>query len=92
MTDLAWSIKYLLYGVKNTEKMIFVVVYFQALTMARFSFLVLLFHPNSEITENLFTVREYFAKVKFCAPTGLGTKWAIHSVGFNWFILPTWGG
>ena len=92
--------------------MIFVLVYFQALIMARFSFLVFLFHANSEITENLFTVREYFAKEKFCAPTGLwqnvivGTKWAIlsrqyrsilptqvanHNVGFNWFILPTWG-
>ena len=31
LTELAWSIKYLLYGIKSTEKMIFILVYFQAL-------------------------------------------------------------
>ena len=31
LTELAWSIKDLLYGIKSTEKMIFVLVYFQAL-------------------------------------------------------------
>ena len=31
LTELAWSIKDLFYGIKNTEKMIFVFVYFQAL-------------------------------------------------------------
>ena len=31
LTELAWSIKDLLYGVKSTEKMIFVLVYFRAL-------------------------------------------------------------
>ena len=31
LTELAWSIKDLLYGIKNTEKMIFVLVYFRAL-------------------------------------------------------------
>ena len=31
LIELAWSIKYLLYGIKSTEKMIFVLVYFQAL-------------------------------------------------------------
>ena len=30
LTELTWSIKDLLYGIKNTEKMIFVVVYFRA--------------------------------------------------------------
>ena len=28
LTELAWSIKDLLYGIKSTEKMIFVLVYF----------------------------------------------------------------
>ena len=31
LTELAWSIKDLLYGIKSTEKMIFVLVYFRAL-------------------------------------------------------------
>ena len=31
LTELAWSIKDLLYGIKNTEKMIFILVYFRAL-------------------------------------------------------------
>ena len=31
MTELAWSIKDLLYGIKSTEKMIFILVYFRAL-------------------------------------------------------------
>ena len=31
LIELAWSIKDLLYGIKSTEKMIFVLVYFQAL-------------------------------------------------------------
>ena len=31
VTELAWSIKDLLYGIKSIEKMIFVLVYFQAL-------------------------------------------------------------
>ena len=31
LTELAWSIKDLLYGIKSTEKMIFVLVYFGAL-------------------------------------------------------------
>ena len=31
LTELAWSIKDLLYGMKSTEKMIFVLVYFRAL-------------------------------------------------------------
>ena len=30
LTELAWSIKDLLYGIKNTEKMIFVLVYFRS--------------------------------------------------------------
>ena len=30
LTELAWSIKDLLYGIKSTEKMIFVLVYFHA--------------------------------------------------------------
>ena len=31
LTELAWSIKDLLYGTKGTEKMIFVLIYFRAL-------------------------------------------------------------
>ena len=31
LTELAWSIKHLLYGIKSTEKMIFVLFYFRAL-------------------------------------------------------------
>ena len=31
LTELAWSIKDLLYDIKSTEKMIFVLVYFRAL-------------------------------------------------------------
>ena len=31
LTELAWSIKDLLYGIKSFEKMIFVLVYFRAL-------------------------------------------------------------
>ena len=31
LTELAWSIKDLLYGIKSTEKIIFILVYFQAL-------------------------------------------------------------
>ena len=31
LTELAWSIKDLLYGLKSTEKMIFVLVYFRVL-------------------------------------------------------------
>ena len=33
LTELAWSIKDLLYGIKSTEKMIFVLVYFRPLKM-----------------------------------------------------------
>ena len=48
LPELAWSIKDLLYGIKSTEKMIFVLVYFRALerkpvyakVMTRFGFLV----------------------------------------------------
>ena len=31
LTEVAWSIKYLLYGIRSTEKMIFVLAYFRAL-------------------------------------------------------------
>ena len=31
LTELAWSIKELLYGIKSTEKMIFILLYFRAL-------------------------------------------------------------
>ena len=48
LTELAWSIKDLLYGIKSTEKITFVLVYFRALqgnhlsakVTTRFGFLV----------------------------------------------------
>ena len=92
LTEIAWSIKDLLYSIKNTEKMIFVLVYFRALKRKpvicksdnafRFSGV----HPDRKITENLFSVTEnQFAKEIFVHPLGLrrnviaGTKRAIPS-------------
>ena len=93
LTELAWSIKDSLYGIKSTEKIIFVLVYFRALKRKpvmcksdnafRFSrFLV----PS---TENLSTVTENI----FMNPLGLrrnvigGRKRAIPS-GQHRSILP----
>ena len=76
LTELAWSIKDSLYGIKSTEKIIFVLVYFRALKRKpvmcksdnafRFSrFLV----PS---TENLSTVTENILRKKtFISPLGL---------------------
>ena len=76
-TELAWSIKDLLYGIKSAEKMIFVLVYFRALKRKpvlcrsddafRFSrFLV----PSRQINhrKSFCCHRKYFAKENFRAP------------------------
>ena len=77
LTELAWSIKDLLYGIKSTEKMIFVLVYFRALKRKpvicksddafRFSrFLV----PSRQINhrKSFYCHGKYFAKENFRAP------------------------
>ena len=77
LTELAWSIKDLLYGIKNTEKMIFVLVYFRALKRKpvicksedefQFSrFLV----PSGQINhrKSFYYHGKYFAKENFRAP------------------------
>ena len=72
LTELAWSIKDLLYGMKSTEKMIFVLVYFRALkskpVMCKsdnvFRFSRFLVPSDREITENLFTVTENILRKK----------------------------
>ena len=102
LTELAWSIKDLFYGIKGTEKMIFVLVYVRALkrkpviyksdnAFRLFRFLV---HPAREITENLSTITENILRKKtFVHPLGLrrnvvaGTKRAIPSGQYG-SILP----
>ena len=83
LTELAWSIKDLLYGIKSTEKMIFVPVYFRALKRKpvicksdkafRFScFLV-----PSRLTnhrKSFYCDGKYFAKENFRAPAWTSTK------------------
>ena len=77
LTKLAWSIKDLLYGIKTTEKMIFILVYFRALKRKpvicksddafRFSrFLV----PSRQINhrKSFYCHGKYFAKENFRAP------------------------
>ena len=77
MTELAWSIKDLLYGIKSTEKTIFVLVYFRALGTKpvtcksdkafRFSrFLV----PSRQRSnrKSFYCHGKYFAKENFRAP------------------------
>ena len=77
LTELAWSIKDLLYGIKSTEKMIFVLVYFRALKRKpvvcksdnafRFSrFLV----PSRQINhrKSFYSHGKYFTKENFRAP------------------------
>ena len=77
LTELAWSIKDLLYGIESTEKMIFVLVYFRALKRKpvicktdnpfRFSrFLVPSRQRNQRIS--FYSHGKYFAKENFRAP------------------------
>ena len=77
LTELAWSIKDLLYGIKSTEKMIFVLVYFRAQerkpiicnsdNAVRFSrFLVPSRQTNHR--KSFYCHGKYFAKENFSAP------------------------
>ena len=77
LTELAWSMKDLLYGIESTEKMIFVLVYFRALkrkpvicksddAFRFFRFLV----PSRQINhrKSFYCHGKYFAKENFRAP------------------------
>ena len=74
LTELAWSIKDLLYGIKSTEKMTFLLVYFRALkgsqlyakVITHFGFLV----PSGQKDhrKSFYCHRKYFAKENFHAP------------------------
>ena len=83
LTQLAWSIKDLLYGIKNTEKMIFILVYFRALKRKpvrrksdgafRLSrFLVPSRERNHRKSFNCHG--KYFAKETFCTPAWTSAK------------------
>ena len=82
--ELAWSIKDLLYGIKNTEKTIFVLVYFRAPKIKEASYLqkwrrVSVFSFSSSIPteklQKLFLLsRKIFAKENFRAPASTSAK------------------
>ena len=83
LTDLAWSIKDSLYGIKNTEKMIFLLVYFRGLKMKPvicksdgafpFSrFLVPSRHGNHR--KSFYCHGKYFAKENFYSPASTSAK------------------
>ena len=83
LTEQAWSIRDLFYGIKNTEKMIFVLVYFRALKRKpvicksdnafRFSrFLVPSRQRNHR--KSYYCHRKYFAKENFRAPAWTSAK------------------
>ena len=83
LTELAWSIKDLLHGIKSTEKMIFLLVYFRALKRMpvicksdgafRFSrFLVPSRQRNHR--KSLYCHGKYFAKENFLAPAWTSAK------------------
>ena len=83
LTELAWSIKDLLYGIKSTEKMILVLVYFRALkrkpvicksdNVFRFSrFLVTSRQRNHR--KSFYCRRKYFAKENFHAPAWISAE------------------
>ena len=83
LTELSWSIKDLLYGIKSTEKIIFVLFYFWALkrkpvirrsdNVFQFSrFLV----PSRQINDrkSFYCHGKYFAKENFRAPAWTSAK------------------
>ena len=89
LTELTWSIKDLLYGIKNTERMIFVLVCFQALKrkpviwkggvlFSLFSFSltlsVFLFFSSIPTEKSLPQKIHYFVKENFCAPAWTSAK------------------
>ena len=80
LTELAWSIKDLLYGIKTTEKMIFVFVYFRALKRKpvicksdnAFRFSRFLVSSQQRNHRQIFYCHgKYFAEENFRAPLGL---------------------
>ena len=66
-TELAWSIKDLLYGVKNTEKIIFVVVNFRALKRnpANLTSRFLVTSRRRNRRKSFYCHGKYFAKENF---------------------------
>ena len=103
LTKVAWSIKDLPYGIKSTEEMIFVLVYFRALKRKpvirksdnAFRFSRFLVPSRQRNHRKSFTVTENILRKKtLLHPPGLrrnvtaGTKRAIPSGQYR-FILPT---
>ena len=83
LTELAWSIKDLLYGIKSTEKMIFILVYFRALKRKpvicksdnAFRFSRFLVPSQQKYHRKSFKSHgKYFAKENFRAPTWTSAK------------------
>ena len=83
LTELAWSIKDLLYGIKSTEKMIFVFVYFRALKRKpvirrsndAFRFPRFLVPPRRiNHRKSFYCHGRYFAKENFRAPAWTSAK------------------
>ena len=83
LTELAWSIKDLLYGIKSTEKMIFVLVYFRALkrkpvickSYNAFRFSRFLVPPRQRnLRKSFYGHGKYFAKENFRAPAWTSAK------------------
>ena len=83
LTGLAWSIKDLLCGIKSTEKMIFVLVYFRALKRkpvmcksdnAFWLFRFLVTSRQRNIRKSFYCHGKYFAKENFRAPAWTLTK------------------
>ena len=83
LTELAWSIKYLLYGIKRAEKMIFVLVYFRALkrkpvicksdNALRFSRFLVPSRQRNHI-KSFYCHGKYFAKENSRAPAWTSAK------------------
>ena len=83
LIKLAWSIKDLLYGIKSTEKMIFLLVYFRALSRKPvicksdnvFWFSCFLFPSRQRNHRKSFYCHgKYFAKENFHAPAWTSAK------------------
>ena len=83
LTEIAWSVKDLLYGIKSTEKMIFVLVYFRALKRKAvicksdnaFRFCRFLVPSRQRNRRKSFSCHgKYFAKENFRAPAWTSTK------------------
>ena len=84
LTELAWSLKDLSYGIKSTEKMIFVLVYFRAPKREpvirksdnAFRFSRLLVPPRQKNhRKSFYCLGKCFAKENFRAPAWTSAKW-----------------